>query len=69
MRGAGEVGATVDFWVKPVRGEGGEPAFLVAEGRDVTDVDAEAQPHATRPRLPGLTGGIASSSRGKSSGE
>jgi hypothetical protein len=41
----------------------------VPYGRDMVDIDAEAKPHAARPRLPGLIGGIAASSGGSSSGE
>ena len=49
---------------------GMRPAARVPDGRDVVDVDAEAQlaGHAAA-RLPGLTAGIAASSLGKSSAE
>jgi len=38
MRGKGEVRAIVDFSLKPVPGPGGRPSWLVAEGRDITEL-------------------------------
>ena len=62
MRGAGEVRAFVDFSLKPVPGENGEPMWLVAEGRDITDLQRaqDALRQAQKMEAVGqLTGGLA----------
>jgi PAS domain S-box-containing protein len=62
MRGAGDARAIIDFSVKPVPGEGGKMLWLVAEGRDITELKQaqEALRQAQKMESMGqLTGGVA----------
>ncbi len=62
MRGAGEVRATVDFSLKPVRDEHGEAVWLVAEGRDITELKRAQNALRQAQKLEAigqLTGGVA----------
>ena len=62
MRGAGEVRAVVDFSLKPVPGQWGEAIWLVAEGRDITELKRAQDPLRQAQKLEAsgqLTGGVA----------
>ena len=62
MRGAGELRAMIDFSLKPVLGNRGETAWLVAEGRDITELKRaqDALRQAQKLEAVGqLTGGVA----------
>lgn len=62
MRGAGEVRATVDFSLKPVPGVHGESTWLVAEGRDMTELKRAQHGLRQAQKLEAigqLTGGVA----------
>jgi PAS domain S-box-containing protein len=62
MRGAGELRAVVDFSLKPIFDDGGETAWLVAEGRDITELKRaqDALRQAQKMEAVGqLTGGVA----------
>jgi PAS domain S-box-containing protein len=62
MRGAGEVRAIVDFSLKPVPGPDGRAVWLVAEGRDITELKfaQDALRQAQKLEAVGqLTGGVA----------
>jgi PAS domain S-box-containing protein len=62
MRGSGDVRAVVDFSLKPVRGSRGDAMWLVAEGRDITELKRaqDALRQAQKMEAVGqLTGGIA----------
>ncbi len=62
MRGAGEVRATVDFSLKPVRDERGDTVWLVAQGRDITELKRAQNALRQAQKLEAvgqLTGGVA----------
>jgi PAS domain S-box-containing protein len=62
MRGAGDLRATVDFSLKPVLGEWGEAVWLVAEGRDLTELKEAQEALRQSQKLESmgqLTGGVA----------
>ncbi len=62
MRGAGDVRAMVDFSLKPVSGEDGQAVWLVAEGRDITELKEAQEALRQSQKLESmgqLTGGVA----------